>query len=112
LPKLPSAAIRHFEAGLRESKNGNFDLAIEDFTIAIEISSHSGHRVEGKRVLSSPAQLRPTDEPETVTFLDPFTAVAYANRGFARHRQGHFAQAIAELRSSKSTSIRGWQLPT
>src|SRR6266516_1593816 len=52
--QTPSAAIRHFEAGVKENKKGNFDLAIEDFTIAIEISSHPVQRAAGKRVLSNP----------------------------------------------------------
>jgi len=85
--QTPSAAIRHFEAGVKDNEKGNFDLAIEDFSIAIEISSHPVQRAAGKRVpsnpLARPTELDPTEEPKTVTLLEPFTAVAYVNRGFA-----------------------------
>src|SRR6266496_465146 len=98
--QTPSAAISHFKAGVKENEKGNFDLAIEELTIAIEISSHPMQRATGKRVLSNPlarsAESRPTDEPKTVTLLDPFTAVAYVNRCFARYRKGDFAGAIAD----------------
>src|SRR2546427_3850414 len=98
--QTPSAAIRHLKAGVKENKKGDFDLAIEDFTIAIEISSHPVQRAAGKRVLSNPlarsAELRQTDESRTVFLLDPFTAVAYVNRGVAWYRKGDFARAIAD----------------
>jgi len=38
--QTPSSAISHFKVGIKENKKHNFDRAIEEFTIAIEISSH------------------------------------------------------------------------
>ena len=98
--QTPSAAISRFKAGVKENQQGNFDLAIEDFTTAIEISSHPAQRLSGKGALSnSPeasAELRSTDKPKTVTLLDPFTALAYANRCFAWYGKGDFARAVAD----------------
>ena len=96
--QTPSAAISRFKAGVKENQQRNFDLAIEEFTMAIEISSHPTQRFSGKRALSnSPeasAELRSIDKPKTVTLLDPFTALAYANRGFAWYGKGDFARGL------------------
>jgi hypothetical protein len=35
-----SSAISHFKVGIKENQKNNFDRAIEEFTMAIEISSH------------------------------------------------------------------------
>lgn len=47
------SAISRFKAGVIENQKGNFDLAIEDFTLAIEINSHPTKRFSGKRALSN-----------------------------------------------------------
>ena len=98
--QTPPSAISHFKVGIKENKKNNFDRAIEEFTIAIEISSHPGPHRAGKRFspqhLAGGAELDSIEETKTITILDKFTAVAYANRCFARCRKGDFAGAIAD----------------
>src|SRR5215813_5963501 len=98
--QTPSSAISHFKAGIKENNENNFDRAIEEFTLAIEISSHPAQHRAGKRVLSTQLsgelELDSTEEIKTITVVDKFTAVAYANRCFARCHKGDFAGAIAD----------------
>jgi tetratricopeptide (TPR) repeat protein len=98
--QTPSSAISHFNVGIKEIKKNNFDRAIEEFTIAIEISSHPVQPRAGKRVLpqrlASGAELDSTAGTRTITILDKFTALAYVNRCFARNHKGDFAGAIAD----------------
>jgi|SRR5215510_6104378 len=93
--QTPSAGISHFDAGVRANENNDFDLAIEEFTMAIEINAHPLIRVRSKQLLR-PTKLPPTQDQNTVTVSDPFTAAAYANRCFARYRKGDFTEAVAD----------------
>src|SRR4029079_9207315 len=54
IAQTPSVAINYFEAGVKENRNGKFDLAIEDFTMAIELSSHPWQGI-GKRAAANSA---------------------------------------------------------
>jgi tetratricopeptide (TPR) repeat protein len=98
--QTPSSAISHFKAGIKENKKNDFDRAIEEFTLAIEISSHPVQDRAGKRVrsqhLAAEAELDSTEETMTITVFDKFTALAYSNRCFARCHKGDFAGAIAD----------------
>src|SRR5215475_10312457 len=98
--QTPSSAISHFNAGIKENKKNNFDRAIEEYTLAIEISSRPWQNRAGERVRSSQlageAELASTVETRTITVLDKFTGVAYANRCYARYLKGDFAGAIAD----------------
>src|SRR5262249_15179951 len=98
--QTPSSAISHFNVGVKENKKGNFDRAIEEFTLAIEISSHPWpHRARGRARslgLAGKAEVDSTEETESITVLDKFTGLAYANRCYARCRKGDFAGAIAD----------------
>ena len=97
--QTPSSAISHFNVGIKENKKNNFDRAIEEFTIAIEINSHPVQRRAGKPVnlhLAGEAELDSTEETKTITILDKFTALAYVNRCYARYHKGDFVGAIAD----------------
>src|SRR5262245_54226126 len=96
--QTPSSAISHFKAGIKENKKNNFDRAIEEFTLAIEISSHPWQRRERVRSshFAAEAELDSTEETKSITVLDKFTAVAYAARCYARCHKGDFAGAIAD----------------
>ena len=100
MAQTPSSAISHFKVGVKANKKNDFDRAIEEFTIAIEINSHTGQQRAGKRVsrqtFVGEAELDSTAETKTITILDKFTGLAYANRCFARCRKGDFAGAIAD----------------
>src|SRR5215831_3625275 len=96
--QTPSSAISHFNAGIKENKKNDFDRAIEEFTLAIEISSNPWQRRERVRSphLAGEAELDSTEETKTITVLDKFSAVAYVNRCLVRSRKGDFAGAIAD----------------
>src|SRR5215468_6457050 len=108
--QTPSSAISHFKAGIKENKKNNFDRAIEEFTLAIEISSHPWQHRAGERFPSShlagEAELDSTEETKTITVVDKFTALAYANRCFARCHKGDFARAIADCDQAVRISPR------
>src|SRR5438046_4140101 len=86
--QTPPSAVSHFKVGVKENKKNNFDRAIEEFTIAIEISSHPWQPRAGKRVsrqtFVGEAELESTAETKTITILDKCTALAYGNRLFER----------------------------
>ncbi len=46
--------------------------------------------------MAGEAKLDSTEERKTITVLDKFTGLAYANRCFARCHKGDFAGAIAD----------------
>jgi tetratricopeptide (TPR) repeat protein len=117
--QTPSSAISHFNAGIKENKKNNFDRAIEEFTIAIEVNSHPLQRRAGKRVsplrLAGEAESDSTEQTNRITILDKFTALVYVNRCFARFHKGDFVGAIADCdltiritpRLAKGYLIRG-----
>jgi tetratricopeptide (TPR) repeat protein len=98
--QTPSSAISHFKVGVKENKEGNFDRAIEEFTIAIEINSHPVPHRAGEQARSlhfaGKAELDSTEETESIIVLDKFTGLAYAHRCFARVHKRDFARAIAD----------------
>jgi len=108
--QTPSSAISHFKAGIEENKKNNFDRAIEEFTLAIEISSNPWQRRAGARVRSShfagEAELDSTEETKSITVLDKFTGLAYAHRCFARCHKRDFAAAIADCDQALRISPR------
>src|SRR5689334_493366 len=91
--QTPEAALNYFKDGLKKSDQGDYDGAIEAFSRAIAISSrldkgkHSSSRnsVSSFNGSSVPSAAEVLDE--NVTVIDPFTADAYNNRGFARYRK-------------------------
>jgi len=97
--QTPSSAISHFKVGIKENKKHNFDRAIEEFDRDRNKLSPCEHRA-GTRVrplpLAGEAELDSTEERKTITVLDKFTGLAYANRCFARCHKGDFAGAIAD----------------
>src|SRR5215471_17088864 len=108
--QTPSSAINHYNVGVKENRKKNFDRAIEEFTIAIEISSHpvpyrSGGRTHSLH-LAGKAELDATDEAKPITVLDKFTGLAYGNRCFARVHKGDFVGAIADCDQAVRISPR------
>src|SRR5215813_3566397 len=71
--QTPSSAISHFNAGIKENKKNNFDRAIEEYTLAIEISSYPWQRRAGERVrsthLAGQREADSTEETRTITVL-------------------------------------------
>ena len=57
--QTPSSAISHFKSGIKENEKNNFDRAIEEFSIAIEISSHPWQPRAGRRVTPQRLTVKP-----------------------------------------------------
>ena len=100
--QTPDAAVENFKEGLKKSDRGDYDGAIEAFSRAIALSSRLDTR---KQSLTSQASSFsgasvPTAADvvaENVKVIDPFTADAYNNRGFARYRKGDYLDAIEDF---------------
>src|SRR5260370_2726358 len=88
--QTPQKAIDYYNHGTTKCKSGELDEAIEDFTKAIQISSHL-----------TPAPPRGnafTDaDADKITVIDPFTADVYSNRGYARYANGDLDGAITDF---------------
>src|ERR1051326_7998185 len=69
---------------------------IEDFSRAIALSSRLSVRKES-RVASSFAG---GDDVDDIRVIDPFTANAYNNRGYARYQKGDLLAAIEDFNSA------------
>src|SRR5260370_15968465 len=87
--QTPQRAIDYYSHGTTKCKSGELDEAIEDFTRAIQISSH---------LTPAPHRLNAfTDaDADKITVIDPFTADAYSNRGYVRYEKGDIDGAIAD----------------
>src|ERR1700730_2084967 len=96
--QTPDSAKKYYDHGARQFEKGDLDGAIEDYTRAIEISSRlnptkrdlTGSWINTNRFDSSA-------EADRITVIDPFTAMAYTNRGIVRFRKRDIDGAIADL---------------
>ena len=86
------SAQARFEQAQRRYSKGDFSGAVADYTEVILLStSRDSHQNAGR--FDFAAQ---DSKPETITFVSPTLAAAYAGRALARYRQGFFAEAIAD----------------
>ena len=77
------------ETGIKHYEKGDFDLALEKLTKAIEVSSKP--RASKKLKTNALAQTE-FEVRDRITFHDPVTGIAFLNRGHV-----HFARAKMEL---------------
>src|SRR5689334_1241889 len=102
--QTPQAALDYFKEGVKKTDRGDYDGAIEDFSRAIALSSRLDKRKQSSRnQVSSFAGTNILDAKEleeNVTVIDPFTADAYNNRGFARFRKTDFVGAIEDFNAA------------
>ncbi len=77
---------------------GDFDRAIENFTRAIELSSHPDYRNGGRRQnWNEEMHLTNADSHSAaIVMIDPLTALAFEGRALARFRTGDTEAAIAD----------------
>src|SRR2546428_348128 len=94
--QTPRAAQDFYNRGNQRYNKGDLDGAIADFTRAIEISSSLDPQRNQER--KTPSDLgRVISSFNRITVIDPFTALAYTNRGLARSGQGDFDGALADF---------------
>jgi tetratricopeptide (TPR) repeat protein len=86
-------------AGSKKLRGRKPRVAFENYSRAIEISSHLD---SGKPASSDPLRANKLASSDTgrVTVIDPFTAVAYTNRGLVRHQQNDLDGAIADFNAA------------
>ena len=103
--QTPEAAVKAFNEGLKKTERGDLDGAIEAFSRAIALSSRLGNRKQSSRppasafngpIVSTPAEVL----TDNVTVIDPLTADAYNNRGFARFRKSDFLGALEDFNAA------------
>src|SRR6185436_1813639 len=96
IAQTPSRAIDLYKQGALKLDKGELDVAIDDFTRAIELSSRL---VSNKRSTHSTnwKESAESSESASVTVVDPFTARAYNGRGLARFRKKDFEGAIEDF---------------
>src|SRR6185369_6627681 len=104
--QTPEAAVNYFKDGLKKTDQGDLDGAIEAFSRAIALSSRldKGKQSSARNPASSfTGSSVPTAAEvlnDNVTVIDPFTADAYNNRGFARFRKGDFVGALEDFNAA------------
>ena len=105
--QTPSSARRFLQQGQKDYQQGNLDLAFEDFSRAIEISSHldKPKRASTDR-LSVGNSFDSSAEADRITVIDPFTALAYHCRGVVRLHQSDFIGAIGDFNAAIRISPR------
>src|SRR5690349_14890481 len=96
--QTPNAALDRYKDGLKKSDRQDFDGAIEDFSRAIVLSSRLSVRKEAAR--SSVNSFAGVDDSENIHVIDPFTANAYNNRGYARYHKGDVMGAIEDFNAA------------
>src|SRR2546423_10008942 len=93
--QTPEAALNLFQNAVKKTKNGDLDGAIEDYTRAINLSSHLDTR-KNPTTRSGNSFTAGDASSEEITVIDPLTANAYTNRGLARYRKGDYGGAIED----------------
>ena len=89
--------------GTKSFQRGEYDLAIADFTRAIEKSSSfdiKGGHLPSEKFTGDRSMV--DSEAEQITVLDPLTAAAYVNRGKAYFAKGGFDQALSDYEHALS----------
>jgi len=98
--QTPAAARKYFQQGVKNVAEGNLGTAFENYSRAIEISSRLDSRKPAPSDLLQANNLATASDAERVTVIDPFTAIAYTNRGLVRHQQNDIDGAIADFNAA------------
>ncbi|PYS44309.1 MAG: hypothetical protein DMF71_04085, partial [Acidobacteria bacterium] len=86
--QTPDSAKKYFQEGLKNFARGNLELVFEDYSRAIELSSRLGSSKPAATDLLNTANPFDSAGPsDRITVIDPFTAIAYTNRGGVRFTQ-------------------------
>src|ERR1044071_382769 len=92
--RTPDAAVSHFKNATKKVDNGDLDGAIEEYTRAINLSSHlEGFDNSNRRLGNS---FDDDDSNENIRVIDPFTANAYNNRCLVRFKKKDLRGAIED----------------
>jgi tetratricopeptide (TPR) repeat protein len=82
------------ETGIRHYESGNFAIALEKLTKAIDVSSKpkAASKVKQSALTATPE----TDLLDRITFHDPITGIAFLNRGHVQFARMKMELAIAD----------------
>jgi tetratricopeptide (TPR) repeat protein len=96
--QTPDSAVRYYQDGLKKIKKGNWPGAVEDYTKAIEISSHfnPAQQAAARQWNSENPFGDLQSDAREIRVIDPFTAYAYTDRAIAYFHMGDFDAAIAD----------------
>src|SRR5207253_1930479 len=97
----PRSAEDFEKRGEQRYLQNDYDGAISDFTLVIEISSHPGSKAD---LLRNSWAASNDLAGKQVTVVDPRAAFAYANRGIARMAKGDTDGAISDFDEALSIS--------
>ena len=94
-----SPAIEHYDRGYEYLQQGNFDLAIEEYTEAIALDPQfaSAYNNRGFAYASQGDFDRAIADYDQAITLDPQLADAYGNRGIAYANKGDFDRSIVDV---------------
>src|SRR5436190_1198617 len=95
--QTPDAAIYSYQRGTKKLEQGDLEGAIEQYTRAIEISSHLISTKRARGAWENANKFDSAVESDRLTVIDPFTARAYTNRGVARYHQDDFDGAVGDF---------------
>jgi hypothetical protein len=106
--QTPAAAKKYFQQGAKNFAEGNLGVAFENYSRAIEISLRLDSRKSDPLDRLKANNLATSSEAERVTVIDPFTAIAYTNRGIVRHQQNDF-DGRSPISMPRFASTPDWQ---
>src|SRR5262245_59008395 len=102
--QTPAAAQKYFQQGVKSLAEGNLEVAFENYSRAIEISSRLDNRKPSTRLRAN--NLTSSDDTSNIAVVDPFTAIAYTSRGIVRCKQHDYDGAIADFNAALRISPR------
>jgi tetratricopeptide (TPR) repeat protein len=114
--QTPRTPEDYFKRGVARYDKGDYEGAIADYDLAIEINSRltqtSGNNPGAWKSIGAEGSIT---NNERIAVIDPFNANAYYNRGLARREKGNLDGAIADFgrtiaitpRNAAAYSVRG-----
>ena len=98
-PTFAPSASFHFDNGAEYIKNGNFDQAIKEFTIAINLIPNYvyGYRVRGFSYFQIGQYHQAIGDFDIAIQLDPNDKSSYNDRGIAYYQIGQYRLAIEDF---------------
>src|SRR5688572_26479703 len=94
--QTPREALEAYNRGYQHYLKGDFDRAIADFTLAIDLSSRPAGSSRNRNWRASMGFTSDPSDSGQITFIDPLTAVALSNRALVRLRKGDLEGALAD----------------
>lgn len=103
-----SSATYYLKRGVDRYNARDFELAIADFSLAIQINSDFTRAAIGKRHRANYRDNRMAGiaSDDRIVVSDPFNALAYCNRGITWHAKGDASQAIEDLNKAIAINPR------